>query len=110
MLALTVLLCAVVRPVRRLTRASCPASVIVPSAEVFDSLSPCVAEVVDAGLHIVHRGGIFFKPLANYQFDQLIGGSVVTQDYLEGCYRLGMHYPDLCASVYVVCERGTGRS
>jgi 2-polyprenyl-3-methyl-5-hydroxy-6-metoxy-1,4-benzoquinol methylase len=74
------------------------------------SLDTLEREVVDAGLDIVHRGGIFFKPLANYQFDQLIGGSVVTQDYLEGCYRLGMHYPDLCASVYVVCERGAGRS
>jgi 2-polyprenyl-3-methyl-5-hydroxy-6-metoxy-1,4-benzoquinol methylase len=74
------------------------------------SLDTLEREVVDAGLDIVHRGGVFFKPLANYQFDQLIGGSVLTQDYLEGCYRLGMHYPDLCASVYVVCERGAGRS
>ena len=62
-------------------------------------------EAIDAGLHVVHRGGVFFKPLANYQFDALMGGEVVTDQYLEGCYRLGMKYPDLCASIYLVCER-----
>jgi len=62
-------------------------------------------EVLDAGLRIVQSGGVFFKPLANYQFDKLIGGDVISDDYLEGCYRLGMHYPDLCASIWVVCQR-----
>ena len=62
-------------------------------------------EVLDAGLRIVQSGGVFFKPLANYQFDKLIGGDVISNDYLEGCYRLGMHYPDLCASIWVVCQR-----
>jgi len=74
------------------------------------SLDTLEREVVDAGLHIVHRGGIFFKPLANYQFDKLLGGDVVTSEYLEGCYRLGMHYPDLCASIYVVCEKASLRA
>ena len=63
-------------------------------------------EVRGAGLRIVQSGGVFFKPLANFQFDKLMGGDVVTQEYLEGCYRLGMHYPDLCASIWVACERG----
>jgi SAM-dependent methyltransferase len=62
-----------------------------------------------AGLREVHRGGIFFKPLANYQFDRLMGGDVISDGYLEGCYQLGMHYPDLCASIYLVCEKGTRR-
>ena len=66
-------------------------------------------EIIDGGLSVVHRGGVFFKPLANYQFDKLMGGDVITPEYLEGCYRLGMHYPDLCASIYVVCERTPGR-
>jgi len=63
-------------------------------------------EAIDAGLKIAHRGGVFFKPLANVQFDRLMGGDVISADYLEGCYRLGMHYPDLCASIWLVCERG----
>jgi 2-polyprenyl-3-methyl-5-hydroxy-6-metoxy-1,4-benzoquinol methylase len=70
------------------------------------SLDTLERDVLDAGLRIVHRGGVFFKPLANYQFDKLIGGDVISDEYLEGCYGLGMHYPDLCASIYAVCERG----
>ena len=69
------------------------------------SLDTLERDVIGAGLRIVHRGGVFFKPLANYQFDKLAGGDVVSDAYLEGCYRLGMHYPDLCASIYVVCDR-----
>ena len=72
------------------------------------SLDTLERDVVAAGLAVVHRGGIFFKPLANYQFDKLAGGDVISDDYLEGCYRLGMRYPDLCASIYVVCEREAG--
>ena len=63
-----------------------------------------------AGLSIVDRGGVFFKALANYQFDRLMGGDVISQAYLDGCYELGKQYPDLCASIYVVCERGAGRA
>ena len=59
-----------------------------------------------AGLGVVDRGGVFFKALANYQFDRLMGGDVISQGYLDGCYELGKQYPDLCASIYVVCGRG----
>jgi 2-polyprenyl-3-methyl-5-hydroxy-6-metoxy-1,4-benzoquinol methylase len=62
-------------------------------------------EALDAGLRVAQTGGVFFKPLANFQFDKLMGGDVISDDYLEGCYRLGRHYPDLCASIYAVCER-----
>lgn len=74
------------------------------------SLDTLEHDVLDAGLRIVHRGGVFFKPLANYQFDKLIGGDVISDEYLEGCYRLGMHYPDLCASIFVVCERAIAKA
>lgn len=69
------------------------------------SLDTLEAEVRKAGLEITGRGGVFFKPLANFQFDKLMGGEIISDAFLEGCYQLGMHYPDLCASVYVVCER-----
>jgi len=66
-------------------------------------------DALDAGLRILYRGGVFFKALANYQFDKLMGGDVISDEYLEGCYRLGMRYPDLCASIWVACERGDER-
>jgi 2-polyprenyl-3-methyl-5-hydroxy-6-metoxy-1,4-benzoquinol methylase len=58
------------------------------------------------GLSVIHRGGIFFKPFANYQFDKLLKTDVISKGYLDGCYQLGMLYPDLCASVYLICGKG----
>ena len=74
------------------------------------SLSALERDVRDAGLSVVATGGVFFKALANYQFDKLLGGDVISDGYLDGCYELGKQYPDLCASVYVVCESGDVRS
>jgi len=62
-----------------------------------------------AGLEVIHRGGIFFKALANFQWDRLLETDIVSAQYLEGCYQLGQQYPDLCASVFLVCERGGSR-
>jgi 2-polyprenyl-3-methyl-5-hydroxy-6-metoxy-1,4-benzoquinol methylase len=58
------------------------------------------------GLSVLHRSGIFFKALANFQWDRLLATDIVTPDYLEGCYQLGHVYPDLCASIFLVCEKG----
>jgi 2-polyprenyl-3-methyl-5-hydroxy-6-metoxy-1,4-benzoquinol methylase len=58
-----------------------------------------------AGLTVHHRSGIFFKPFANFQFDKLLKTDIITRDYLEGCYQLGMQYPDLCASIMLICGR-----
>ena len=59
-----------------------------------------------AGLRIVHRSGIFFKALANFQWDRLLETDIISEDYLEGCFQLGQQYPDLCSSIFLVCERG----
>jgi 2-polyprenyl-3-methyl-5-hydroxy-6-metoxy-1,4-benzoquinol methylase len=68
----------------------------------FDTLEKDARE---AGLSILHRGGVFFKALANFQFERLMGGDVVSDAYMEGCYQLGQEYPQLCASIFLVCER-----
>lgn len=59
-----------------------------------------------AGLKVVHRSGIFFKALANFQWDRLLKTDIVSGEYLDGCYKLGQQYPDLCASIFLMCERG----
>lgn len=70
------------------------------------SLDTLEHETLSGGLKVVHRGGVFFKPLAGSQFDEALSAKVISMDYLEGCYKLGMIYPDLCASVFLVCEKG----
>jgi len=59
-----------------------------------------------AGLRVVHRSGIFFKALANFQWDQLLQTDIISDEYLEGCYQLGQQYPDLCSSIFLVCKKG----
>ena len=62
-------------------------------------------DAVAAGLKVVHQSGIFFKALANFQWDRLLKTDIISKDYLEGCYRLGRRYPDLCSSIFLMCER-----
>jgi 2-polyprenyl-3-methyl-5-hydroxy-6-metoxy-1,4-benzoquinol methylase len=61
-----------------------------------------------AGLTVIHRSGIFFKALANFQWDRLLATDIISPEYLEGCYQLGQIYPDLCSSIFLVCESGRG--
>ena len=63
-------------------------------------------DAVAAGLKVVYRSGIFFKALANFQWDRLLQTDIVSKEYLDGCYKLGQQYPDLCSSIFLMCERG----
>jgi 2-polyprenyl-3-methyl-5-hydroxy-6-metoxy-1,4-benzoquinol methylase len=62
-------------------------------------------DVIASGLKIIHRSGIFFKALANFQWDKLLQTDIVTKEYLDGCYALGQQYPDLCSSIFLVCTK-----
>jgi SAM-dependent methyltransferase len=66
-------------------------------------------DAVGAGLNVVHRSGIFFKALANFQWDRLLTTDIISKEYLEGCYKLGQQYPDLCSSIFLLCEKGASR-
>jgi 2-polyprenyl-3-methyl-5-hydroxy-6-metoxy-1,4-benzoquinol methylase len=59
-----------------------------------------------AGLKVVSRSGIFFKALANFQWDKILKTDIVSKEYLEGCYQLGQQYPELCSSIFLLCEKG----
>lgn len=63
-------------------------------------------DAVAAGLKVVHRSGIFFKALANFQWDRLLQTDIISEEYMEGCYQLGQQYPDLCSSIFLMCEHG----
>lgn len=63
-------------------------------------------DVKAAGLKVVYRTGIFFKSMANFQWDKLLQTDIVSKEYLDGCYELGHHYPDLCSSIFILCEKG----
>lgn len=70
------------------------------------TLDTLESDAVAAGLKVVHRSGIFFKALANFQWDRLLQTDIISKEYLEGCYKLGQQYPDLCSSIFLLCEKG----
>ncbi len=70
------------------------------------SLDTLERDAKAAGLKVVHRSGIFFKALANFQWDKLLGTDIISPEYMEGCYQLGQQYPDLCSSIFLMCEKG----
>ncbi len=70
------------------------------------SLDTLERDAVAAGLDVTYRTGIFFKALANFQWDRLLQTDIISDEYLEGCYQLGHHYPDLCSSIFLLCQRG----
>lgn len=71
------------------------------------SLDTLERDAKKAGLKVIHRSGIFFKALANFQWDKLLNTDIISKEYLEGCYELGQHYPDLCSSIFLVCTKST---
>ncbi|MDU9004316.1 class I SAM-dependent methyltransferase [Sedimentitalea todarodis] len=70
------------------------------------SLDTLERDAAAAGLRVVHRSGIFFKALANFQWDRLLNTDIISPEYLDGCYALGQLYPDLCSSIFLMCEAG----
>jgi hypothetical protein len=68
----------------------------------FDTLEK---DAKKAGFKIAHRSGIFFKAFANFQWDRILQTDIVSNEYLEGCFELGQQYPDLCASIFLLCKK-----
>lgn len=68
----------------------------------FDTLE---RDLKKSKLNITHRSGIFFKPLANFQWDKILQTDIISKEYLDGCYELGQVYPDLCSSLFFVCKK-----
>lgn len=69
------------------------------------SLDTLERDAKAAGLDVIHRSGIFFKALANFQWDRLLQTDIISKAYLDGCYALGQQYPDLCSSIFLVCHK-----
>jgi 2-polyprenyl-3-methyl-5-hydroxy-6-metoxy-1,4-benzoquinol methylase len=70
------------------------------------SLDTLERDAKKAGLEVVFRTGIFFKALANFQWDKLLTTDIISKEYLEGCYQIGQLYPDLCSSIFLLCAKG----
>ncbi len=70
------------------------------------TLDTLESDARNAKIKVIKRGGVFFKGLANFQLDKALESQIINQDYLDGCYQFGMCYPNLCASIYIIGEKG----
>jgi 2-polyprenyl-3-methyl-5-hydroxy-6-metoxy-1,4-benzoquinol methylase len=61
-------------------------------------------DLEQAGFEIIHQGGIMLKILADFQMDELIGSGFLKQEHIDGLYKLGLEYPDLCGSIFAICK------
>jgi ribosomal protein S18 acetylase RimI-like enzyme/2-polyprenyl-3-methyl-5-hydroxy-6-metoxy-1,4-benzoquinol methylase len=61
-------------------------------------------ELEAAGFEIVAKGGILFKPFADFQMDKLIDIGLLGPEQCEGLHKLGHEYPDMCADIYAVAR------
>lgn len=61
-------------------------------------------DLLGAGFEIAAEGGIMLKILADFQLDRLIDDGTLTDRHIDGLYRLGLEYPDLCGSLFAVCR------
>jgi 2-polyprenyl-3-methyl-5-hydroxy-6-metoxy-1,4-benzoquinol methylase len=73
------------------------------------SLDTLEREATAAGLNVIYRSGIFFKALANSQWDRLLKTDIISKEYLDGCFKVGQLYPDLCSTIFLICGKGSGK-
>lgn len=61
-------------------------------------------EIEQAGFNTVSEGGLMLKILADFQLDKLIDNGMIQQSQIDGLYKLGLEYPDLCGSLFSICR------
>lgn len=68
----------------------------------FDTL---LRDVSLVNLHIESMGGIIFKGLANYQMDLALEHNIISMEFIEASYKLGLIYPQLSASLFCIARK-----
>ena len=66
------------------------------------------AELEESGFEIVESSGVIFKPLADFQLNQLLRQGFLAREHMEALYSLGLRYPELCDSIFLACRAGGG--
>ena len=57
-----------------------------------------------SGFINIAQGGLMLKILADFQMDKLIELEILQEPQLLGLFKLGLEYPDLCGSLFSICQ------
>jgi SAM-dependent methyltransferase len=61
-------------------------------------------DLESGGFRVDAQGGVMLKPLADFQMDQMFAAGILGDAQVDGLYRLGLEYPDLCGSLFAICS------
>lgn len=75
------------------------------SAKVYD-LDQLTAELNKAGFNIFQSGSMFVKPFTHQQMQHLIDQNFLTNEILEGFYKLTKFVPDLGSEIWALARKG----
>lgn len=56
-----------------------------------------------SGFENIHQGGLMLKILADFQLNKLIGDGFLNSSHIDGLYKMGLEYPDLCGALFSIC-------
>ena len=81
-----------------------PGDLRVGHRRVYDQRTIC-KDVESAGLKIKATQGLFFKPFADFQIDELINNGFLNDLHLDSLVKLGEDFPELCGYIFVCAEK-----
>lgn len=61
-------------------------------------------ELSKNGFQLIANGGLMIKPLSDSDMDKLFDMKILGKEHIQGLYKLGQEYPDLCSACYSICK------
>jgi len=71
---------------------------------IFD-IDSFMEEITKTKFDIIAHGGVYVKPLANFQLSQLIDTKILNKNHFKGLKLLADDYPELSGSIYFVLSK-----
>ena len=68
------------------------------------SINKLSIDIKNSGFKILDKGGIMPKIFSNSQYDRCIKNDIINTEFLRASYQLSKNYPELCSSIYFICE------
>lgn len=64
-----------------------------------------INDLSEFGFNPFYSGGVIFKAISNWQMDEALEKGIISDDYIRGCYEIGKQYPNMCGTIFAVCQK-----
>lgn len=69
------------------------------------NLSSLKSIIQDSGFQVIEEGSFAFKPFTHKQMQEMIDHNILTDEMLDGLYKMEKYVPDLGSEIYVNIKR-----